>query len=226
MEVGCVALAKKRPRWIHGLVQYPWLDSSLTAVLSTAHTTPVWARTQEPSSAYYILTNLHPSMLPTRQSYARCRNVAGTKRVDNRTQCDATVRMACVPEFRTATLVSRRVTFTSDTADHPDPTADAAPILCCDALTFTTQQIFILESSFNRAFVNRLCFRRLDGKLHLLYLSIWLYFSLFLNRFLLMLVYQVVFLLTRNDSAIIPGVPKVLFFSHFTQRGDVSWWKS
>lgn len=157
MEVECVALAKNGLVGSTDLVQYPWLDSSLTAVLSTAHTTPVWARSH-PQPTTYSLTYT-PSMLPTRQSYARCRNVAGTKRVDNRTQCDATVRMACVPEFRTATLVSRRVTFTSDTADHPDPTADAAPILCCDALTFTAQQIFILESSFNRAFVNRLCFR-------------------------------------------------------------------
>lgn len=137
MEVECVALEKKRPRWIHGF--------SLVSVVGFFFDCSPFNRSyypclgQEPSSAYYILTIYTPSKLPTRQSYARCRNVAGTKRVDNRTQCDATVRMACVPEFRTATLVSRRVTFTSDTADHPDPTADAAPILCCDALTFTAQ---------------------------------------------------------------------------------------
>lgn len=137
MEVGCVALAKKRPRWIHGFNLVSVVGFFCDCSPFNRSYYPCLGQSHPQPTTYSLIYTL--SMLPTRQSYARCRNVAGTKRVDNRTQCDATVRMACVPEFRTATLVSRRVTFTSDTADHPDPTADAAPILCCDALTFTAQ---------------------------------------------------------------------------------------
>lgn len=55
----------------------------------------------------------------------------------------------------------------------------------CDALKFTAFLTIDINlgKSFNRAFVNRLCFRRLNGKLHLFCPSIWLVLSTVLKQF-------------------------------------------
>lgn len=58
MEVGCVALAKKRPRWIHGFSQVSVVGFFFDCSPFNRSYYPCLG--QEPSSAYYILTNLHP----------------------------------------------------------------------------------------------------------------------------------------------------------------------